>query len=168
MPTLAKNEGRHIDTGMQNISSSSVYAQPWWRAVESNSVPSSHETLNGCVTTVDVQSQGDGEGGTKGMESSVDHQSESSGIGTQEQPHPKNLGAGTVPMTGHLNTNSQMELVGHSIMLTSYPYPDTQYGALMTYGAPVRGIQFVPGHIGIYVYHNGKKTVLDFLMPILL
>lgn len=75
MPTLAKNEGRHLDTGMLNISSSSVYTQPWWRGFESNSVPSSHETLNGSVTAKDVPSQGDGEEGTKESNTSVDHQS---------------------------------------------------------------------------------------------
>lgn len=52
--------------------------------------------------------------------------SESNGIGTQEQPHPKNLeaGAGTLPMAGHLNANSQMELVSHSIVCASFqPLP---------------------------------------------
>ncbi|KAL3537440.1 hypothetical protein ACH5RR_000806 [Cinchona calisaya] len=45
-----------------------------------------------------------------------------------------------IPMGGHLDRTSQMELVGHSIMLTSYPYPDPQYGGIMTYGAPVHQI----------------------------
>ncbi|KAI5681110.1 hypothetical protein M9H77_02337 [Catharanthus roseus] len=137
MPTLAKNEGRQLETGVRNISTSSVYAQPWWRGFESNCVPSPGEALNGSVTPGDAPSQGNSEGGTKDGEISADPHSEANGIGAQEDPHLKHLAASTAPMTGHLNTNSQMELVGHSIMLTTYPYADPQYGALMTYGAPV-------------------------------
>ncbi|XP_028058638.1 nuclear transcription factor Y subunit A-1-like [Camellia sinensis] len=40
-------------------------------------------------------------------------------------------------MGEHLEPNSQMELVGHSIVLTSYPYPDPHYGGIMAYGAQV-------------------------------
>ncbi|KAL8028561.1 hypothetical protein ABFX02_14G169000 [Erythranthe guttata] len=47
-----------------------------------------------------------------------------------------------------LDANSQMELVGHSIMLTSYPYPTgPQYGGMLTYGAPVHPhlLGYLPG-----------------------
>lgn len=40
-------------------------------------------------------------------------------------------------MGEHLEPNSQMELVGHSIVLTSYPYSEPHYGGLMAYGAQV-------------------------------
>lgn len=72
MPTLAKNEGRQLETGVRNISTSSVYAQPWWRGFESNCVPSPGEALNGSVTPGDAPSQGNSEGGTKDGEISAD------------------------------------------------------------------------------------------------
>ncbi|CAK9140385.1 unnamed protein product [Ilex paraguariensis] len=60
------------------------------------------------------------------------------GNNSQEQQHPKSVASSTAPLMGkHLETNSQMELVGHSIMLGSYPCPDPRYGGIMTYGAPV-------------------------------
>lgn len=38
-------------------------------------------------------------------------------------------------MGEHLETSTQMELVDHSIVMTSYPYQDPQYRGTMTYGA---------------------------------
>ncbi|KAM7509011.1 hypothetical protein LguiA_019464 [Lonicera macranthoides] len=55
-----------------------------------------------------------------------------------QEHHPKHVASATHPAMGeHFESTSQMELVGHSIMLTSYPYQDPHYGGLMTYGAQV-------------------------------
>ncbi|KAF9675583.1 hypothetical protein SADUNF_Sadunf09G0047200 [Salix dunnii] len=54
-----------------------------------------------------------------------------------QEHHLKHIPSPTiVTMGGHLEPNSQMELVGHSIVLTSHPYTDPQYGGMFTsYGA---------------------------------
>ncbi|THG06906.1 hypothetical protein TEA_016628 [Camellia sinensis var. sinensis] len=58
------------------------------------------------------------------------------GHNVQEQQHLKHVPSSTPPAMGeHLEPNSQMELVGHSIVLTSYPYPDPHYGGIMAYRA---------------------------------
>ncbi|KAJ0094771.1 hypothetical protein Patl1_17198 [Pistacia atlantica] len=41
--------------------------------------------------------------------------------------HPQEL----LAMTDHLEPNSQMELIGHSIVLTPFPYSDPQYGGVL-------------------------------------
>ncbi|KAL3611370.1 hypothetical protein D5086_002390 [Populus alba] len=52
----------------------------------------------------------------------------------------------TVTMDGHLEPNSQMELVGHSIVLTSHPYTDPQYGGIF---ASYRPQAMVPQFYGM-------------------
>ncbi|KAJ6716197.1 TRANSCRIPTION FACTOR Y SUBUNIT A-1 putative-RELATED [Salix koriyanagi] len=54
-----------------------------------------------------------------------------------QEHHLKHIPSPTfVTMGGHLEPNSQMELVGHSIVLTSHPYTDPQYGGMFaSYGA---------------------------------
>ncbi|KAI8027322.1 hypothetical protein LOK49_LG02G01414 [Camellia lanceoleosa] len=60
------------------------------------------------------------------------------GDNVQEQQHLKHVPSSTPPTMGeHLEPNSQMELVGHSIVLTSYPYPDPHYRGIMAYGAHI-------------------------------
>nr|XP_009778037.1 PREDICTED: nuclear transcription factor Y subunit A-7-like [Nicotiana sylvestris] len=51
----------------------------------------------------------------------------------QYKQHLKHITSTTAAIMGE----HQKELTGHSAMLTSYPYPDLQYGGMMTYGAPV-------------------------------
>lgn len=53
MPTLAKNDDRHLETAVCNISSSTTYIQPWWRVFGNSSMPSSGEQAN-----CDVASKG--------------------------------------------------------------------------------------------------------------
>lgn len=50
MPTIAKNEGRQLETEVHDVTSSTVYTQPWWRGFESTCLPSSGENVNGCVS----------------------------------------------------------------------------------------------------------------------
>lgn len=56
----------------------------------------------------------------------------------QAEQQLKRVASSTPATIGeHLDANSQMELVGHSILVTSYPYQDLHYGGIMTYGAQV-------------------------------
>ncbi|XP_027106866.2 nuclear transcription factor Y subunit A-1-like isoform X1 [Coffea arabica] len=134
MPTIARNEGRQLETEVHNITSSRVYTQPWWRGYESTCLPSPGESVNGSVS----------ESVTKERDTSVAPPSESNGSGGQGPQQVKHAPS-TIPMSGHLDSPSQMELVGHSIMLTPYPYPDPAYGGVITYGAPVH-----PQYFGIH------------------
>lgn len=63
MPTIAKTDGRRVESGVHNIPPSSVYSQPWWRGGESNSLSSPEESGNGSPGS--IQPQGNGEGVTK-------------------------------------------------------------------------------------------------------
>ncbi|XP_022898002.1 nuclear transcription factor Y subunit A-4-like isoform X2 [Olea europaea var. sylvestris] len=124
MPTLAKNDDRHLETAVCNISSSTTYIQPWWRVFGNSSMPPSGEQANGDVAS-------------KGNETNVASQSGLNGTNGQKEQHP--------------DINSQMELVGHSIMLTSNPYTDPQYGGVMSYGAM--------GHPHLLGYHPGRMPL---------
>ncbi|XP_061998802.1 nuclear transcription factor Y subunit A-4-like isoform X2 [Rosa rugosa] len=54
----------------------------------------------------------------------------------------------------HLDANSQMELVGHSIVLTSYPYSDAQYSGMLTHYRPQA---MVPPQF--YGLHHGRMPL---------
>jgi nuclear transcription factor Y alpha len=68
-----------------------------------------------------------------------------------EEHHPKY--AAPLPV----GTNSPMELVGHSIMMTSYPYQDPHYGGMMTYGSQV-------AHPHILGLHHDSRMALPLEM----
>ncbi|KAF4365561.1 hypothetical protein G4B88_025740, partial [Cannabis sativa] len=63
--------------------------------------------------------------------------------------HAKTAPSSTMLTMGeHLDPNAQMELVGHSIVLTPYPYGDPNYGGVMT---PYGPQPMVPPHLyGMY------------------
>ncbi|KAK6120819.1 hypothetical protein DH2020_045447 [Rehmannia glutinosa] len=119
MPTLAKNSNRQLEN-LESIPTSTPYSQPWWQGLGNNDMPSSGQKEDGSVNPATLQPQGTGEGITKDTETNAGLNGNHN---AQEQQH--------------LDANAQMELVGHSIMLTSYPYADPQYGGMFTYGAPV-------------------------------
>ncbi|KAL2478490.1 nuclear transcription factor Y subunit A-4-like [Forsythia ovata] len=123
MPTLAKNNDRLLETGAQSFQSSTPYTRPWGRGFGNSGMPLIREGADESITSGTSQSQGKDKGSVKETEINAPH-SGSNGSNQREQQQ--------------LDINSQMKLVGHSVMLTPYPYPDPQYGGIMTYGAPVQ------------------------------
>lgn len=137
MPTNSENEDRQSENGAHVIPPSTVYSQPWWRVTGTNGMPSPVEHINGSATGR-AMSQANGDASNKEAHTINAQQSGLNGHNVQEQQHLKHVPSSTPPAMGeHLEPNSQMELVGHSIVLTSYPYPDPHYGGIMAYGAQV-------------------------------
>uniref|UniRef100_A0A5B7A1Q2 Nuclear transcription factor Y subunit n=1 Tax=Davidia involucrata TaxID=16924 RepID=A0A5B7A1Q2_DAVIN len=138
MPTESKNEDRQLETGAQSIPASTVYSQPWWRGVGNSAMSSLVEHINGAVSSRASQSQANGDGVNSETHTTIAPKSGLNGNNGLEQQHIEHVPSSTPQAMGeHLEPNSQMELVGHSIVLTPYPYPDPHYGGLMTYGAQV-------------------------------
>ncbi|KAB2070415.1 hypothetical protein ES319_A08G154700v1 [Gossypium barbadense] len=130
MPAKPGNDDQQIDHGAQSVLQSTAYSEPWWKGVGTNpfveaaSKSPSVEQLNGSVANGAVHSQAHGDLGNE------------DGRNGQDRQHLKHVPS-TTPLTlgEHHEPNSQMELVGHSIVLTSYPYSDPQYcGMLTSYG----------------------------------
>jgi len=144
MPTKSKDEDRQQDLRAQSVSPSTVYSQPWWHGVGNGAVSSSVEYLNG--SAINGTQSHNRDGLIKESHTASAPQSGLNGNNGQEH-HPKHVASSAHPALGeHLETNSQMELVGHSIMLTSYPYQDPHYGGIMTYGAQVVHPHFLGIH----------------------
>ncbi|XP_059311571.1 nuclear transcription factor Y subunit A-1-like isoform X2 [Lycium barbarum] len=125
MPTIAKHDGRQLETGLRITSQSTTQMQPWWQGYGDNTTP---------LTNQNGVAQGNAEGGNKEKETkALATESGLDGNNEQYKQHLKHI----VPTTAAIMGEQQKELTGHSAMLTSYPYPDMQYGGMMTYGAPV-------------------------------
>ncbi|KAH6810712.1 hypothetical protein C2S51_024474 [Perilla frutescens var. frutescens] len=138
MPTLTKSNNRQVEKGLRSIQTSTPYGQPWWQGLGSNDMPPSGQQEDSSITPATVQPQGSVEGIPKDTETNAAlHSGLNRSNSEQEQQH--------------IDANSQMELVGHSIMLTSYPYADPQYGGILTYGAPV--------HPHLLGYHPGRMPL---------
>ncbi|CAN4080551.1 unnamed protein product [Withania somnifera] len=99
--------------------------QPWWQGYGDNTMPLASENA-------DVQ--GKFEGGNEEKETKAPPM-ESGSDGNNEQ-YNQNL-KHIAPTSAAIMAEQQKELTGHSAMLISYPYPDMQYGGMMTYGEPV-------------------------------
>jgi len=145
MPAKPGNEVGRLEHGGQTVLPSVAYSHPWWQVMENNgslgenaSKSSSMEHLNGSVRNGAIQSKAnglpvDGAKFSKETQGTVASQSDAN-IG-QEHQHINHVPSFTPKMGKHLDPNSQMELVGHSIVLTSYPYSDPQYGGMLaSYG----------------------------------
>lgn len=113
MPTQPQDEDPHSE----NISPSAVYSQPWWHGI-GNGVMSSFGETNG-VIKVGAQLQTTSDAVAQDTDTSTVPQSGLNVNNGQEQ---------------QVEASSPMELVGHSIVLTSYPYQDTHFAGMMTYG----------------------------------
>ncbi|OMP10069.1 CCAAT-binding transcription factor, subunit B [Corchorus olitorius] len=159
MPAKAGNGDVQLDHGARSMLHSTVYSEPWWKGVGTNhladaSKASSTEQLNGSVANDAVLSHAHGSLGN-----GVGHasQNDKGGKGTKVTYNCKtripdnnlnllvdgrsgqdrqNLKHVPSALAEHLEPNSQMELVGHSIVLTSYPYTDPQYGGILTSYGP--------------------------------
>ncbi|XP_058225266.1 nuclear transcription factor Y subunit A-1-like isoform X2 [Rhododendron vialii] len=117
MPTKSKDEDRKQENGAHIISASTAYSQPWWRGNGNHVMPSSMEHITGASTMGVIPSQANGDGGNKESHAAAAQQSGWNGHSVREQQHLKHVPSMTPPAMGeHLEPNSQMELVGHSIV----------------------------------------------------
>nr|GEU92381.1 nuclear transcription factor Y subunit A-1-like isoform X1 [Tanacetum cinerariifolium] len=121
MPTKPLDGDRHSTAEAQTISPSAVYSQPWWHGIGSVAMTSFGET-NG-VIKVGAQLQTTSDGVIEDTDSSTAPQSGLKVNNGQEHQQVKQA-----------ETNPPMELLGHSIVLTSNPYQDPHYAGMMTYG----------------------------------
>lgn len=123
MPGKADTDDWRVERGEQIQFQSSIYShnQPWWRgAGENASKSSSPDQFNGSMTSTvnGVMQSETNEGGDVAKE-------------YQNQNIKHTLSSTPFTMDKHLAPNPQMELVGHSVVLTS-PYSDAQYGQILT------------------------------------
>ncbi|XVF73631.1 hypothetical protein PTKIN_Ptkin12aG0217500 [Pterospermum kingtungense] len=131
MPAKPGNGYPQIDRGAQSVLQSTAYSEPWWKGVgadplgEAASKSPSIERINASMANGAVHSQAHGGMGNGDERNGQDHQH----LNHVPSSAPLTLGE-------HLEPNSQMELVGHSIVLTPYPYSDPQYGGIPTSYGP--------------------------------
>ncbi|OIT07564.1 PREDICTED: nuclear transcription factor Y subunit A-1-like isoform X1 [Nicotiana attenuata] len=139
MPTIAKHDGRQLQTGLRITSQPTIQMQSWWQGYGDNTMPLASEN---------TVAQGNAEGGNEEKETNAQAtESGSKGNNMQYKQHLKHITSTTAPIMGE----QQKDLTGHSAMLTSYPYPDLQYGGMMTYGAPV--------HPHLFEIHNARMPL---------
>ncbi|GAB4832590.1 hypothetical protein Ancab_006605 [Ancistrocladus abbreviatus] len=147
MPTKARNLGRQHEHCEQNHQQPGLYTQPWWHGLTNNGISpavpsectsrsSSEEEMNGPVFAGSFQLQTSGvqNGGAtvrKESQSSLAVQSVDGSNGQEGQQIKQVPTSMPPPLGEHLQANSQMELVGHSIVLTSYPFQDPTYGGML-------------------------------------
>ncbi|XP_055817863.1 nuclear transcription factor Y subunit A-7-like isoform X1 [Solanum dulcamara] len=140
MPTIAKHDGRQLETGLRITSQSTTQMQPWWQGYGDNTMP---------LPSENAVTQGKSEGGNEGKETkALAMESGSDGNNEQYKQHLNHFS----PATSAIMAEQQKELTGHSAMLASYPYPDMQYGGMMTYGAPV--------HPHLFEIHHARMPLL--------
>ncbi|KAK7314250.1 hypothetical protein VNO77_39464 [Canavalia gladiata] len=150
MPGKPDTDDWRVECGEQIQFQSSIYSHhlPWRRGVGENaSKSSSADQLNGSIMNGVTMSEAN-EGMANGVDFNKQRQpmvspslsgTDKSGGGvTKEYQNIKHaLSSTPFTMSKHLGPNSQMELVGHSVVLTS-PYSDAQYGQILTtYGQQV-------------------------------
>lgn len=101
-----------------------LYSQPWWHGTKSGmNMMSSFGEMNGVIKVgAQIQSNSD-DGVAEDTDSSTAPQSGLKVDNGQEQQQFKPV-----------ETSSPMELVGHSIVVTSYPYQDQHYAGMMIHG----------------------------------
>ncbi|XP_051123635.1 nuclear transcription factor Y subunit A-4-like [Andrographis paniculata] len=137
MPTLAKSKNQQPPDDELLISTSNRH---WWQSPGNNDMPSSGQE-NGSVSPGTLHQQSTSEGIAKDKETDATLRSEllSRSINNGHEQRAAR------------DANSQMELVGHSVMLAPYPYSEPQYGGIFTYGASVN-----PQFLG---YHSARMPL---------
>ncbi|XP_038691121.1 nuclear transcription factor Y subunit A-1-like isoform X5 [Tripterygium wilfordii] len=107
MPSIPGHEDQRSHHGARGVLQSTIYS-PWWRGV-GNSASLGESTLRS-------SSPEQLKDGRNGQEHHVKHV----------------LSSAPLMMRECLERNSEMELAGHSIVLTPYPYSNPQYGGMLT------------------------------------
>ncbi|XP_057978645.1 nuclear transcription factor Y subunit A-1-like isoform X9 [Malania oleifera] len=158
-----KNVDQCLETDSQSILPSTIYLQPWWCGIGNNAISpnvlvdgtskaSSVELSNGSVTTgsIPLQLNGRSDDGATVIKERMVNVAQESGMDQnngQAQQHVEHVTSSTSKTLGEpLERNPQMELVGHSIVLTSCPYPNSHYGGIMTPYGP----QMFPHFFGMH------------------
>ncbi|TKY68127.1 Nuclear transcription factor Y subunit A-1 [Spatholobus suberectus] len=150
MPGKPDTDDWHVERGEQIQFQSSIYShnQPWWRGVRENASKSSSadqlkdSIMNGVTRSVTNEGLADGVDFNKQRQSMVSSSlpgADKSGGGVAKEYENIKHALSSTPFTmdKHLAPNPKMELVGHSVVLTS-PYSDAQYGQILTtYGQQV-------------------------------
>ncbi|KAM4082428.1 hypothetical protein ACJW30_11G172700 [Castanea mollissima] len=126
MPAKPGNGDRRLETCGPTALQSTVYSHSWWPGVgsngslgESGSKSSSMEHLNGSVKNGVMQLKANGQldgGANFNKETQVTVASQSDGNIGLEHQHVNHVPSSTPKMGEHLDPNSSMELVGHSII----------------------------------------------------
>ncbi|RXI05406.1 hypothetical protein DVH24_006663 [Malus domestica] len=151
------NEDLHIEHGAETPLQP-IYSQPWWRGVGNGTASSMVDHSSSMVMNGAMQAQTnarlDGQANfNKEFRTTVESQSD--GNSGSENQHTKSVSSSVVPAMGqHMDPNSQMELVGHSIVMSSYPYADPQYGGMLT---PYGPQTMLPPHF--YGMHPGRMPL---------
>nr|XP_011468828.1 PREDICTED: nuclear transcription factor Y subunit A-4-like isoform X1 [Fragaria vesca subsp. vesca]XP_011468829.1 PREDICTED: nuclear transcription factor Y subunit A-4-like isoform X1 [Fragaria vesca subsp. vesca] len=156
MPAKSKDEDPKLKPGVQIVLQSTI--QPWWHGVgnsfsfgESAVASSLAERGNSVVMNGAMQSHSSNF--NKDVQTTIGSQSDGNS-GRENQQMKSTSSASAAKLGEHLDANSQMELVGHSIVLTSYPYPDPQYGGMLTHYGPRA---MVPPQF--YGLHHGRMPL---------
>ncbi|KAM2383417.1 hypothetical protein ACFXTH_040976 [Malus domestica] len=129
------NEDLHIEHGAETALRP-IYSKPWWRGVGNGTASSMVDHSSSMVINGAMQAQTnarlDGRANfNKEFRTAVESQSD--GNSKSANQHTKSVSSSVVPAMGqHVGPNSQMEFVGHSIVMSSYPYADPQYGGMLT------------------------------------
>ncbi|XP_062115353.1 nuclear transcription factor Y subunit A-1-like [Humulus lupulus] len=144
MPGKAEHEDRRPQHSATNVFQAGVYTQPWWREMATNTGTAMDETTSKSSFVERANGRVDDGGGGTNFNKEVPATTAS-----QSEHHAKIAPSSTVLTMGkHLDPNSQMELVGHSIVLTPYPFGDPNYGGVLT---PYGPQAMVPPHLyGMY------------------
>ncbi|KAK9074326.1 hypothetical protein SSX86_006924 [Deinandra increscens subsp. villosa] len=127
MLTKPRDEDQQSEDGVRIVSPSAVYSQPWWHRIKDGVTSSFGEANSGGVIAGDT-------------DSSTVPQSEVniSGLNVNNGEDHNQV--------NQVETNSPMELAGHSIVLASYPYQDPHYAGMMNYGTPLAHPQYLGIH----------------------
>lgn len=149
MPTKVGNvEDRFEGNGgakPQNM----LFGQPWWRGLNDNGVsptsvtndspartssgePVSGSALTGAFSMHINGMQDNGASACREIQTALAHQLEADRDNAQAQQPLKQVPS-SMPQNLGDQSNSQMELVGHSIVLTPYSFQDPAYGGVMAY-----------------------------------
>lgn len=114
MPAKTDNVDQRLGHGAQSVLQSTMYSEPWWRGANALT----------------------GEAPTKSALVEVEQSNAAAANGADDSPTDGGLsdrgGRNEQERQHQLEQNSQMELVGHSIVLTSYPFSDPQYSSVLT------------------------------------
>lgn len=122
-----------MPTKAGDVENGVLYRQPWWLDVSNKSNKSS-------VCAGSTSSNGEPVNGTNYTQSYSFQTSLALSVADRDnaqQHQPQSQKQVPSSMHDHLQSNSQMELVGHSIVLTSYPFQDSTCGGVMAYAQQV-------------------------------